>query len=338
VKTVRSFISNSDSRKPTGHWPRTWLLTVSLVVALLGGWEAYWRSQGWLPMIVADQEAWVLARLRVQPTSTVLVGSSRTGAALDPLVWAATLGTEPPVMLAVEGESSLPVLADLAADTTFHGIVVAEMMPMATFMQDEPVGPYVAAAAEARQSPAKRWEARLRLSGPSHLVFRRPELQVNLLLGYLLLGGNVHQVHYRLRKDLFRPIDFRTEGGVPNPPAVLDTLAFTHLRRWGVPLVGAALDQRIAHIAADVKRIQQRGGTVVFLLFSGCGGRKAMEETLYPRSQYWDRLAEVPGVRMIDTDAYPEIGGLPCYDGSHIDTHDAPAVTRRVAHLVTDKP
>ncbi len=289
-------------------------------------------------MIEADREAWVLARLRVRPTSTVLVGSSRTGAALDPQVWAAALGSEPPVMLAVEGESSLPVLADLAADTTFHGFVAAEMLPLATFMQAEPVGPYVKAAREARQSPAKRWEAVLRLNGPSHLVFRRPELQVDRLITMALLGGTLHPVHYRLRKDLFRPINFAIERKTPNQPAVFDTMTFVSMRRWGVPLVGPALDQRIARIAADVKRIQQRGGKVVFLLLSGCGGRKAMEEILYPRPLYWDRLAEVPGVRMIDADAYPEIGGLPCYDGSHIDMHDAPAVTRRIAHLVTEQP
>jgi hypothetical protein len=305
---------------------------------LLAGWELYWRSRGWVAMIESDEAAWVLARLSVRPQSTVLLGTSRTGAALDPRVWGATMGTPPPVDLAVEGASSLPVLADLASDTTFRGLVVAEMLPLETFAEAEPVGPFLEAAREARESPAKRWEAVLRLNGPSHLVLRRPELRVDRLIANWVQGNRLHAVHYRLRKDLFRPIDFLQEGRRPDQPAIFDTLTFTHMRRWGVPLTGAGLDRRIASIGADVRRIQQRGGTVVFLLLSGCGGRKAMEEALYPKTAYWSRLAEVPGVRMIDADTLPEYAGLPCYDGSHIDQRDAPAVTRRIAHAVMDRP
>ena len=338
MTTVRSFISNSDSRKPTGHWPRTWALAAGIVFLLLGTWELFWRSRGWTTMVVADREAWVLARLSVRPTSTVLLGTSRTGAALDPEVWAVELGSERPVMLAVEGVSALPVLADLAADTSFRGRVVAEMMPTETFAPGELVGPYVAAAREARTSPAKRWEAALRIAGSSHLVFRRPELQVNRLIRNALQGVPLRPVHYRLRKDLFRPIDFAIDHRAPNQPAVLDTLTFGYIRRWGTPLRGAGLDRRIASIARDVQRIQQRGGVVSFLLLSGCGGRKAMEEILYPKPLYWNRLAEIPGVRLIDADSYPEIAGLPCYDGSHIDMHDAPVVTRRVARVVGGTP
>ena len=336
--TVRSFISNSDSRKPTGHWPLAWALTVGIVLVLLASWEIHWRRRGWVSMVEQEQEAWVLARLSVRPQSTVLLGTSRSGAALDPQAWAAALGSEPPVLLAVEGASALPVLADLAADTSYRGRVIAEMMPTETFAVAEQVGPYVAAAKEARQSPAKRWEAVLRLNVPSHLVFRRPELQPERLVSAALAGRSVHPFHYRLRKDMYRPVDFASEGRLPNQPNVLDTLPFSKMRSWGVPLTGAALDRRIANIARDVAQIQRRGGEVTFLLLSGCGGRKVIEELLYPKPLYWARLAEIPSVRLIDADAYPEIAGLPCYDGSHIDSHDAPGVTRHIAHLVMDKP
>ena len=337
-----SFTSSSDKRIPTGPWLRIWALALVLALAVLGAFEAYWRIHGWAPTIEAERETWVLARMRVRPTSTVLLGTSRMAAAIDPQVWAFTLGTQPPVMLAAEGEGSLPILADLAGDTSFHGHLVVEMLPTETYQKGAgergPLRAYLRAYRESVTSPARRWEAWLRVNVPSHFVFRRTELLPGRLVPAVLARHRIRQSHHSLRSDQFRPIDFRLDGIGPDRPTILDSARFRYIRRWGIPLAGTALDSLVRRIAVDVNRIQRRGGRVTFVVFQGCGGRRLVEKHLYPTAIYWDRLRAIPGVQAIDSDEYPEIANLPCFDGSHIDVRDAPAVTKIVARLVTASP
>jgi hypothetical protein len=282
----------------------------------------------------------VLARARVRPNSTVLIGTSRIAAADDPRVWGQTLGTEPPVMLATEGEGSLPVLADLARDTTFRGHAVVEMMPTATYDPTAGRGgtleEFLRAYREHLVSPAKRWEARLRVAIPSHFVFRRAEVLPSRLVPAFVAGEAPRPRHHALRADLFRPIDFRLDRIGPNRPEVLDTVRFQNIRRWGAPMSGAPLDSLFSVVGSEVAAIQRRGGRVTFILLEGCGGRKVIENRLYPRERYWNRLRAIPNVAMIDSDDYPTIVNLPCYDGSHIDARDAPAVTREIARAISD--
>ena len=270
--------------------------------------------------------------------STVLLGTSRIAAAIDPDIWARTLGTEPPVMLAVEGEGALPALADMANDTSFRGHLVVEMLAIETFSRDAgksgPLHDYLRAYHESRSSPARQWEAWLRVHVPSHMVFRRIELLPNRLIPRLRGGRGVRPVHYHLREDQFRPIDFRIDNMPPNRPLIMDSAHFAYMRGWGVPVTGARLDSVVARIGGEIARIQQRGGRVTLITFQGCGGRRLMELGLYPKETYWNRLRALPGVQAIDSDDHPDIAGLPCYDGSHIDAAYAPAVTAQVARLV----
>jgi hypothetical protein len=244
-------------------------------------------------------------------------------------------------MLAAEGEGSLPVLENLANDSTFRGHAVVEMMPSVTYEKDAgtigPLNDYLLAYRASRVSPARRWEAWFRTHVPSHMVFRRTELLPGRLVPAVIGHQRIRQPHHSLRMDQYRPIDFRLDGIAPNRPSVLDSARFRYIRRWGAPLTGTALDSLIERIASDVARIQFRGGKVTFIVFQGCGGRRLVEQELYPTATYWARLRAIPGVKMIDSDDYPEIAGLPCFDGSHIDVQASPAVTRLVSGLVAAK-
>lgn len=319
----------------------TWCVAVTVAALLLGLWEGFWRSRGWHPAIEAARSVWVLARLRVRPSSTVLLGSSRIGAAVDPLIWATTLGGTPPIMLAIEGEGTLPLLTEFARDTTFHGHLVVEMMAPVTFSRTAANSPllddYIKAYRATRASPALLWEAWLRVRVPGHLVFRRIELLPNRIVPTLVSRRPVRPVHYSLRDDHFRPIDFRIDGFPPNRPEIMDTAHFRYIRKWGVPRSPRELDTLIARVTGDVRRIQARGGDVTFIVLQGCGGRRAVELDLYPKVVFWNRLRSIPGARSIDSDDHVEIADLPCYDGSHIDVSFVPAVTRLIAHLVASR-
>ena len=55
-----------------------------------------------------------------------------------------------------------------------------------------------------------------------------------------------------------------------------------------------------------------------------------------PKDAYVDRVAEIPGVPLFDSDSDPELATMPCRDGSHVSMDEAPIVTRRIARFVAD--
>ena len=69
-----------------------------------------------------------------------------------------------------------------------------------------------------------------------------------------------------------------------------------------------------------------------------CGKRRVVENVIYPEARYWNRLTEIPGIRIIESDDDAEIANLPCHDGSHIDARDAAAVTHWLARVIMARP
>src|SRR4051812_26627666 len=104
------------------------ILTVILVSLSLAGWEFYLRSKG-VNVAYDDGEAlWSDKRAMVyEPAdkATVFIGSSRHKYDLDIATWK-SITDDHPVQLAIEGESPLPVLDDLANDKNFKGKLVVD--------------------------------------------------------------------------------------------------------------------------------------------------------------------------------------------------------------------
>ena len=115
-------------------------------------------------------------------------------------------------------------------------------------------------------------------------------------------------------------------------------LSCWRLRANTAPADDAQLRALLARIAASVARIEARGGRVYLVHLEACGKRRVVENVIYPEARYWNRLTEIPGIRIIESDDYAEIANLPCHDGSHIDARDAAAVTHWLARVITARP
>lgn len=319
---------------------RTWILTLGMLVVLLGGWEIFWRARGWTPSVEGNEEAWILARDRVHATSTVLTGSSRIMAAFQPEVWVRAMGGDWPIQLGLHGGSPLPILEDLAADPDFHGTVIAELLPYFTFRAglrgETSARDFLRSHRRMRGSPAIRWEAYLRTRIAGRLVFRR----------YRLLPPTVTESYhnrklllpplYSLRPDRFQPIRVRPDPTGMDMARVMDSTHFRFLRTSVTPLTGAGADSVLARIARSVLQIQSRGGEVYLVYLRSCGGRRSIEYDMFPKAAYVDRLSELPGVRLLDSDLDPELASVPCRDGSHVAEEDTPLVTKRIARFVSE--
>ena len=118
-------------RIPAQRWGAIWLVVAIGAIGGVIGLELFVRSRGYQPSIKDDEYAWTWNRIaasRGETSHTVAVlGASRILLALDPDTFRAAAPGYEPVMLAINGTTSLGTLRDLANDERFHGIVVADV-------------------------------------------------------------------------------------------------------------------------------------------------------------------------------------------------------------------
>lgn len=113
---------------PEHRWGAIALAALLLTLLLMGAWEILWRHRGYLPGDIKDSNAaWAEQRRRATGDAIVLIGSSRNHYDVDLDVWQ-RVGGRRPVQLSLDGTSPRFMLADLAHDASFHGLVVADVM------------------------------------------------------------------------------------------------------------------------------------------------------------------------------------------------------------------
>ncbi len=105
------------------------ILALIIVVVSIGSWEFFIRAQN-LPLDFDDgPELWSDKRAMVyEPIdkATVFIGASRNKYDIDINTWEA-ITADHAIQLAIEGNSPLPVLDDLAADKNFNGKVIVDV-------------------------------------------------------------------------------------------------------------------------------------------------------------------------------------------------------------------
>ncbi len=327
---MHSSTSSSDQRLPSGPWVRTWILAFALAVGALTAWEFVARSLGYQPSARDDTMTWAAARGSVTERSTVLVGTSRIQTDVDPQVWAEEVGGEAPIQLGMAGTPSLTVLENLAADRSFAGLVVFDVVPLYLFNGDacyeNRAREYVAVYEETMSSPAKICEARLTLLTRGRFAFQDPALSLSVLAALPWQEERPVRPAYLMRPDRFTPMDFSTVEPVETNLERFETLG----RPAGRKELRALLDR----IGRAVVRIQGRGGRVVLLALPTSGQRAQIEERRHPRALYWDRLAKETRAATVHAADYPSLSRFVCPDGSHLDVSDTAGFTRALASIV----
>jgi hypothetical protein len=289
--------------------------------------------------VASRQSVWITSRVRVRATSTVAAGTSRLLAALDPDAWSAATGHAPSIQLSVLGGSSIRLMEHLAASPEFHGLVVTDIVPfytfdtnsLPTFLVDRNTDAYF----RALKSPADLIEAHLRTWIPGLLAFRRDELAPRQLAKGLIHGAMPRVPAVQVRTDGYAPLRYRAVGAVPNTDRVMQPETFAHLQ--AVPPDSATFARQLDRLAKAAAAIQARGGTVVLIYMPACGGRRVVEDKLFPKSQYWGPVRAIPGVATLDLEDYPGFSGLACFDGSHVDSDDAKSITAWIAQSVRSR-
>ena len=84
-----------------------------------------------------------------------------------------------------------------------------------------------------------------------------------------------------------------------------------------------------------VRRIEDRGGRVVFVKLPVSGELVRFEQKRFPRQRYWDVLAASTSAVTIHCADHPELAGFECPDGSHLDYRDARVFTRAFGNMLS---
>ena len=329
---MRSSTSSSERTNSSEGWRRIFLLGLLLAVMVLVAWDGYWRAAGFAPVIEDDVGIWAIRRRAVEGKdgpAVVLLGASRMQLDVDPRILRAETGLEA-AMLAIDGSSPLPVLADLAEESTFNGLVLCSLLPQWLADGSADRG---RSAKWVRKFHRQKWsswiETRLSLFLQSRFVFRYRGLLPDQLWKSFREGEAPRPPYAPMRSDRYRPADY-----------ALTDISGLRAARIGRqrqivaaarPLTDEEFATRISGIEAMVLRIRQRGGSVIFLRLPSCGETLELEEATWPRVKYWDRFAGMTSAGTLHFADHPELSGFDCPDGSHLDHRDAIAFTRSLA-------
>lgn len=329
--------SNPLSAAAGTPWRRIWGAALVAALILLGGWEVGWRRFGFVPSVEDDWGIWASRRrLASDASETVaLVGASRIQLGVEPQRFRAQSGREA-VMLAIDGNAPLGVLEDLAADAEFNGSVIVSYVPM--FFAE-------AAPKEKRtrkwlrkyrnQTWSSRFETALRIRVQEHFVFRYPGLAPARIWEHLLEGTRPRLIYAPMRVDRYRAADYDLID-----IARLRTARAKRERRRqqeAQPLSKAAFEERVKALSMLVRRVQTKGGRVAFVRMPSVGAVRQVEAAVWPRRDYWDRLANRISVPFVHFEDHAELSAYDCPDGSHLGAADAQAFTAALVDILRRK-
>jgi hypothetical protein len=323
---------------PDRPWGRIALMALVFTVVMIAGWEALWRHEQFQAGDVKDTYAgWAEQRRHAEGDATVLIGTSRNLYDVDLDVWQKTTGVRP-VQLSLAGTSPRFVLADLANDPNFHGLVISDMVTGLFY------GDFAGRGAKAlpyyqHETPSQRAGYFLAIPPEYAFAYIDDQTRPKELWRRVILPTRPGQ-----RPAFVDP--YKIEVGQPDRNSemwsrVVNDQAYREraIRIWGElfkPRPGAPpLDppKVIAEVAANVAKIRARGGNVVFV-FHPQGGFLAAGETHLPRAVFWDGLLARSGTVGVRYDDYPQLQGFRTPEFSHMHPRDAEVYTARLAPLV----
>lgn len=327
------------------------ILALIIVVVSIGSWEFFIRAQN-LPLDFDDGlELWSDKRAMVyEPIdkATVFIGASRNKYDIDINTWEA-ITTDHAIQLAIEGNSPLPVLDDLAADKNFNGKVIVDVTERLFFTSrpnsiNEPKDHVLHYK---NRTPAQRF---------SFLVNHFLESKFIFLDKWIFsLNGLLNKLPVSNRKSFIsEPFDYPYQASRINfnrqnymmKSFLVDTTMQNHVkaiwvycdkRNTELPATGQRLDSFLISIKNATDKIKGRGGKVLFVRTPSSGYYWQTESKNFPREKYWDKLLTYTNCNGIHFKDYPAIANFECPEWSHLSRQQAIVFTKNLIQILQEE-
>lgn len=353
---MHSSTSNSEFTRviPDVPWRGVLTAVVLLTAAATVAWEFHARTAGYGPSLNDTPDLWAEQRAKVRPDSLVLVGTSRMLFNADLDVLESAFGRRP-VQLALAGSSPYPVLADLAADESFRGTLILDIVP-AMFLA--PAGPPMEVAQKALKhrdqwNYAQKWSHQLGMQLEQRVAFLKQEdLALKQLLKQLpipdranaQIGPALPPYFYTVDRDrrgrmveeaaiIGSPLQQRVAQGwlplftMPPPPSFIPAEKFGEM-------MGRAIEQRFKDTTVQIAKLRARGVKIVFVRMPVSGPLVDKEAAIVPVAAGWGRLVQENNVPAINFEDHPELSSFELPEWSHLSAPDSVEFTKRlVPHL-----
>jgi hypothetical protein len=323
-------------RAPAMPWLLTWLPALLVVLASVGGLEAFWRAGGVHATVSADnKDLWYFWRNQVDRPDgrvVVLLGTSRIKCDIALAVLEREVDLHA-VQLGIDGITSpIGILRDLAADPCFKGVVLCEMfVPLIDRSRWNDCDGFVS------YRPARLagyLDSVLTLRAHSTFAFldrRLGPLSIAKAWSdsgtWQLPAATLDRCDFN-RSLGFQPRAIALDAQLQKQPTPRDRFALSR----AVPFeqLASACDE----IDSLVCVIRSRGGGVVFIHLPSSGDQLADEETAFPRTQYWNRFIKRMSAPCIH---FRDVAALRAYtpsDGVHLSEDDIRGFTTALAKEV----
>lgn len=325
---------------PALRWGRIAMVAALLLVTGLGGWETYWRGQGFTPSYRNSEGLWAMTRRRVdrvEPNATVLIGSSRILFDIDLEAWRDETGVLP-IQLALEGTNPRPVLSGLAGDRDFTGLLVVGVTPPLFFM---PGTGFREAAIERYESETPSQWLSQRISMPLEQVLAFYSFDTRLFTVLKRQSWWPERPGVRIERDVRKLSNMQRTRQAPLWERLDNDPAYAALARdiWREFLdnpppppppdeAEKMFEAMLGELERDVKAIRARGGEVVFVRLPSTGRFREVEAQAFPRARFFDvvvRSVDAVGIHFED---HPELQDVTIPEWSHVSSRDSPRFTR----------
>lgn len=344
---MHSFTSNSNSRLPTEHWIKTWIIVLFIVTTTVFSWEIYCRFIGFQPDGVADTaDLWVKIRKKavlLGKDAVILVGASRIQLGINTEAMS-YYSPSHPTQLAIDGSYFLPILTNLANDPKITGTVIVDLEvdklnpTLTNGYAEELVNYYEWSKVHSNASFYQIIEDDLRTKFDGLFAFRTIGANPKTLFLRNLIGSAYANTNYLTTlPDRSRKADYKLVSQVNIYQSRLqrnlgaETLTSLHTVNW------PEFNQYVINLQNLVEKIQKRGGRVIFVRFPTDKGIWQIDETRFPRHLFWDAMAKNTTAETIHFKDYPELSKYNLPDGSHLDYRDAIPFTKFLSQLIFKK-
>ena len=316
-------------------WLKAWMVAALIAATLAAGYEGFLRTRSYVPTVQDDADLWSIQYDRVQadPRAVALLGASRIQYAIDPVLLSEQLGGRTVAMLAVNGHYPLAALEALADDEQFAGLVIVGVDGRGLAKRHWDMQKPWFAHYRDRWSRARWIHREMATWLQEQFVFlRSPFALANLARRFLAGIGLPFNDYVVLRGDRVGFLDYRrTDIAAIKSRRIADLETYY---RENPPPDPAIWLRDLDEVSGWVRRIQARGGRVVFFREPVADEHLAIDEANYPRALYWDAYARVAPAAMIDFRDEPAFAVFVLPDSSHIDGVDVARFTGALAQVL----
>ncbi len=333
----------SNTRIPNGSHVRTLALAATLLLLMLVSSETLWRYLGHRPDIADTKMFWSVHRHNVYERAgrrrLVIVGASRAELGIVPGVLQECFPGYEVIALAISDVPPFEIIRDLCQDAKFDGLILcsATVRMLRPATKDRIDKEYIAYYHGEFRTGAvlnKSLNAIIPAWLQSHVVIFSPSLSFKMLLKTRL---KPKPLYLHMQYNRYRPAYYR-DHMTPEQLSERRRRRIEKHRKSKALLTAASFRQIVQGELSNLyELVRARGGDMVLVRMPTAGEFWTKDESMTPKTEFWDRIEEWSGIPTVHFFDYPELSTFDCPDASHLDATDAPEFTRRLAAIVRRK-